>query len=96
MGMDSLMTVAFKERLEADLDRKLSVESIFNYPTVDSLADYIATEVLDLESQEKPAADSGQVNDDPQQSLNKIKQLSDAELENLIDKNLQLSDQNRA
>ncbi len=49
MGMDSIMTVQLRNRLEADLGSSLPPTVAFEYPTVQALAGYLATEVLGFE-----------------------------------------------
>jgi myxalamid-type polyketide synthase MxaE and MxaD len=46
MGMDSLMAVDLKARLEAAVGHRLPSTLTFNYPTVTALAGYLADEVL--------------------------------------------------
>lgn len=46
MGMDSLMAVDLKARLEAATGQRLPSTLTFNYPTVTALAGYLADEVL--------------------------------------------------
>ncbi|HEY7509712.1 MAG TPA: beta-ketoacyl reductase, partial [Vicinamibacteria bacterium] len=55
LGLDSLMSVELKTRLEASLDRALPSTLTFNYPSVAALTDYLAREVLAL-AVEAPAA----------------------------------------
>lgn len=42
LGMDSLMTLEFRNRLEADLGLTLSATFVWNYPTVRDLVPYLA------------------------------------------------------
>jgi myxalamid-type polyketide synthase MxaE and MxaD len=46
MGMDSLMSVELKGRIEAAVDRNLPSTLTFNYPNVNALATYLLDEVL--------------------------------------------------
>jgi acyl carrier protein len=58
MGLDSLMSVELKSRLETIVEKSLPSTLIFNYPTIDDLAEYLSTTVLDpvpVESSEKVA-----------------------------------------
>ncbi|MCB9450592.1 MAG: SDR family NAD(P)-dependent oxidoreductase [Anaerolineaceae bacterium] len=41
MGMDSLMSVELKSRLETDVEQSLPSTLTFNYPTVEELAEYL-------------------------------------------------------
>jgi acyl carrier protein len=55
MGLDSLMSLEFRNRLEAETGLKLSATLAFNYPTVAILAEHLASR-LELELD---AADTG-------------------------------------
>jgi acyl transferase domain-containing protein/acyl carrier protein len=42
MGMDSLMTVELQNRLESEIGQKIATSVFFEYPTINTLADYLA------------------------------------------------------
>jgi acyl carrier protein len=42
MGMDSLMAIELRKRLQASLGRTLPATLVFNYPTVESLSRHLA------------------------------------------------------
>jgi acyl carrier protein len=46
MGMDSLMSIDLKGRLEASVGRSLPSTLTFNYPNVEALAEYLISEIL--------------------------------------------------
>lgn len=46
LGIDSLMAVELKSRLESGLGCQLRQTLIFDYPTLEALVDYLATEIL--------------------------------------------------
>jgi acyl transferase domain-containing protein/aryl carrier-like protein len=50
LGMDSIMAVELKGRIEAGLGRTLPMVMTFNYPTIEALTGYLAEEVLFLEA----------------------------------------------
>ena len=54
MGLESLMTLAFRNRLEASLGIKLSATLVWNHPTIRALATYLAKR-LELPLEETPA-----------------------------------------
>jgi acyl transferase domain-containing protein/NAD(P)-dependent dehydrogenase (short-subunit alcohol dehydrogenase family)/SAM-dependent methyltransferase/acyl carrier protein len=54
MGMDSLMALELKGRLERSLGLQLPSTLTFNYPNVRALADYILSEVLKFGSESTP------------------------------------------
>ncbi|MBD2385060.1 type I polyketide synthase [Cylindrospermum sp. FACHB-282] len=90
LGMDSLLAVAFKNKLENSLGSPLPTVLIFERPNVISLTEYIITEVFNWSSSEDDFQ-SAQV----QQELRfetelsqTIEQLSEQTLEDLINKKL--------
>ncbi len=61
MGMDSLMAVELKGRLERSLGVPLPSTLTFNYPTIKALVDYLLSDVLGFDSapaQEKTRSDA--------------------------------------
>ena len=61
MGMDSLMSVELKTRLERQVGRSLPSTLTFNYPTIDDLAGYLEQQVLALPPTEPSAEPSASV-----------------------------------
>lgn len=55
MGMDSLMSVELKTRLERQVGRSLPSTLTFNYPTIHDLAGYLEEQVLAMLPGEPPA-----------------------------------------
>jgi phthiocerol/phenolphthiocerol synthesis type-I polyketide synthase B len=75
MGLNSLMAMELRNRLEAALERPLSATLAWNYPTIDALVDYLAHDGRDVsmnaaEPSEAPA-------DDPSETAIDISHLSD-------------------
>ncbi|VFN01602.1 MAG: polyketide synthase 12/epothilone polyketide synthase D, partial [Candidatus Kentron sp. G] len=58
LGMDSLMVVESRNRLQASLGRSLSSTLLFKYPTLDSLVDYLLREVSTQGSPKELSTDS--------------------------------------
>ncbi|NET75041.1 acyl carrier protein [Okeania sp. SIO1F9] len=83
MGMDSLMAVELKNRLEDSLNCSLPTTLIFNFSNVISLADHIASSILgwELENIERSEFSKAE--------SNKIQELS--EVEELSEESIQLS-----
>jgi acyl transferase domain-containing protein/acyl carrier protein len=88
MGMDSLMTLEFKNRLQSSLGISLASTLTFEYPTIEALADYLMTEVLFLEATAKSDAEFQKDGEERDSLLAEIKQLSEDELVALIDEEL--------
>jgi acyl transferase domain-containing protein/acyl carrier protein len=55
LGMDSLMSVELKKRLDAEIGRKLPESIAFDYPNIEALSHFLAADVLELESLEETA-----------------------------------------
>ena len=54
MGMDSIMTLQLRNRLEASLGQTLPPTMAFEYPSIEALTRYLATEVLSIELPARP------------------------------------------
>jgi acyl carrier protein len=52
-GMDSLMAITLKNRLEMDLGHSLVPTLVFDYPMITSIVQYIMTDVLSIEKDEE-------------------------------------------
>jgi len=89
MGMDSLMAVQLKNRLEASLGHSLPSTLTFNYPTIETLAGYLTREAIALEPPEK--SDAVFQKDDAELGMagTKLEQLSEEEMEALLIQKLQ-------
>ena len=82
LGIDSLMAVELKNRLQASVGHPLRSTLVFDYPTLESLVDYLSQEL----------AFSDEVGTQPESghdaSLAELEQLSEAEAEALLLKEL--------
>ncbi|CQD10511.1 phenolpthiocerol synthesis type-I polyketide synthase PpsA [Mycobacterium lentiflavum] len=58
LGMDSLMSAMLRRALSDDLGEPLPVSVVFDYPTVYSLTDYLATVLPELETEAETVADA--------------------------------------
>jgi acyl transferase domain-containing protein/acyl carrier protein len=58
LGMDSLMSAMLRRSLSDDLGETLPVSVVFDYPTVYSLTDYLATMLPELETDTEAVADA--------------------------------------
>lgn len=86
LGMDSLMAVDLKNRLEASLGQSLSSTLVFNYPNIEVLANHLATQILSLEpsTQQELQKDTEELSQDSAD----LEQLPEDELASLLDAEL--------
>jgi phthiocerol/phenolphthiocerol synthesis type-I polyketide synthase D len=80
MGMDSLMALDMKKRLQDELAADVPVTAVFNYPTIDALVGYLITDVLAFEADDQVVPVRAASND-PSDALAGIRDLSDEEAE---------------
>ena len=84
LGLDSLMVLALKNRLQASLGRPLPATIAFNYPTPRRLASYLIQEALGIEG-----PDAAPPPEEPQDALDamlaELEGLSEEEAEALLD-----------
>ena len=60
LGLDSILALELKARLEASLGRPLRATLLFAYPTLEALAGYLLSEVLQLDAPCSMAAAAGE------------------------------------
>ncbi|MBD2519331.1 KR domain-containing protein [Nostoc sp. FACHB-973] len=88
LGMDSLMALELKNRLQVSLGQTVSSTLAFNYPNIEALANYLTTEVLSVQllTQSLPGLqkDTGESS----QAAAELEQLSEDELASLLDEEL--------
>lgn len=93
MGMDSLLAVELKTRLERSLGLSLSSTLAFNYPNIASLAAYLGKEVLCLNTSDATSSESASRFVSSKRLLQiaaQIEPLSDEEVEALLHEKLSL------
>ncbi len=83
MGLDSLMAIELRNRLSKALgvERPLSATLVFDYPTMDALADYLEHDVLNLAEPHEPATASP---DRTSARAEELDRLGDDEVEALL------------
>jgi malonyl CoA-acyl carrier protein transacylase len=84
MGMDSLLAVELKRRLETSLGNSVSATLAFNYPNIESLAKYLLKDVLNLSVMETSNSDFRENNSELALVATKVEHLSDEEAEALL------------
>jgi acyl carrier protein len=83
LGLDSLMAIELRNALNKAVGRSLPATLLFNYPTIEGLATYLAQEVFHLSEDAAPAR-SRSPDDAPDQLLTDIQHLSADEVEALL------------
>lgn len=84
LGMDSLMAVELKNRLESTLSCSLPATLVFDYPTIEALVDYLLKEAIAAFADES-AVESQKTNHEEQVVAESyIDDLSDSEAEALL------------
>ena len=83
MGMDSLMALELKSRLEKSLAADIRVTAVFNYPTIETLSGYLLKEVITPAVVAAGAA-APDVHVPEASALSRIKALSDDEVDRLL------------
>ncbi len=82
MGMDSLLAVELKNRLENSLGTSISSTVAFNHPNIESLAEYVLSDVLDLARAGK--TELALQDDSDELGIAQVEHLSEAEVEALL------------
>jgi myxalamid-type polyketide synthase MxaE and MxaD len=101
MGMDSLIAVELKSRLETSVQRPLQPTLTFDYPTIEALTTFLAREVLALDEVEPqpPSADGElqgsrpEVEPDEAEEYAELEELSREDVKALLDQELAAIDQ---
>ncbi len=85
MGIDSLMGLEIKKIIDNALGKNLPATLVFNYPTIDALANYILSDVLnlsDITTEENEIGQDEQFDEDT--GIKGIEDLSEEEAEALL------------
>jgi acyl carrier protein len=89
LGIDSLMALQLKNRLEPSLGCTLSQTLLFDYPTIEALTDYLVQEVIPLDFSWKSEVEQQPENKAPELCPANLEQLSESEVEALLLKELE-------
>jgi acyl carrier protein len=85
LGLDSLMAVDLRNRLGDTLGRTLPATLIFDYPTVEALADYLARDVFGLGAPEPGTSRTPNALTGTSAVLDEIENLEDDEIDRLLE-----------
>jgi phthiocerol/phenolphthiocerol synthesis type-I polyketide synthase C len=88
MGLDSLMAVELKNRLEAELGCSLRSTLLFDYPTLEALVDYLMKEVLSEEVSPESIEESQETQEEEGKDLTDLDELSEDEIGALLDEKI--------
>ncbi len=88
LGLDSLMAVQLRNTLGKTLKRDLPATLLFDYPTIDSLTDFLAYEVLSLKSPEESQPELREDRIKPVNVLDDLEGLSQEEMAVLLAKKI--------
>jgi len=83
-GMDSLMAVEFKNIMESSLKHPLPATLIFNYPTLESLTQFLADQVLGVEFSRQEVKAKRENMDTEKSMIEEVELLSDQEAEEAL------------
>ena len=89
LGLDSLMAVELKNHLESTLACSLRSTLVFDYPTVEALVDYLATEVLSVEFSSASGIESQKNSEAIEPAWAELEELSESGAEALLLKELE-------
>jgi acyl carrier protein len=81
-GMDSLMALEFKNRLQTAFDLALPSTLLFNYPTIEAVVEYVQQNVFGERQAEAPLPAGP--DDDLEALLDNLEQLSDESVDRLF------------
>jgi acyl carrier protein len=96
LGMDSLMAVELKNRLQTSLHHALPTTLAFDYPSVEALGEYLAKEVLPWEFFSGSAHESPPEADDRARFAAALESLAPDEIADLLAQELAEIDKDKA
>jgi acyl transferase domain-containing protein/acyl carrier protein len=95
MGMDSLMAVDLKNRLQKTFNCVLPSTLTFEYPTIEALTNYLAHEILGWQETTTPDADDSEIKDEEEEKvLSQLEEISEDTAEILLAEKLAMLEAN--
>ena len=89
MGMDSLMALELKNRLQNNLGIPLAATLAIEYSTIQTLSKYLAEEVMGWRLPEKNDMDLPKIEKEQGNALSEVKQIAEDDVESLIAKEVE-------
>ncbi|MDF5733208.1 MAG: type I polyketide synthase, partial [Rhizonema sp. PD38] len=83
LGVDSLMAIELKNRLESSLECSLRTTLLFDYPTLEALIEYLSRKVLVLESTTAATVEVTQ-DDEVEALLSELEQMSEFDIQDKL------------
>ncbi|MEV0331084.1 SDR family NAD(P)-dependent oxidoreductase, partial [Micromonospora echinospora] len=84
LGLDSLMALEFKNRVQAAFGHEMPTTLLFNYPTVDAVVGYLDTVLFGQRQPEPEGPPPTEPVDDLEALLDNLEQMSDDEIDRLF------------
>ncbi len=84
LGLDSLLAVELRNTLATALGKPLPATLLFDYPSIDSLTDYLLVEVLGFGDARAPSTSQAVQPPAPRELVGSIEAMSDDEVDRLI------------
>jgi acyl transferase domain-containing protein len=84
MGMDSLMALEFKNRVQTAFDHAMPSTLLFNYPTIEAVVEYLQQTVFGEQQAAAPLPPQPVTTDHLESLLDNLEQLSDEEIDRLF------------
>jgi len=93
MGLDSLMAIELKNSIDSGIGKNLPATMVFNYPTIEALAEHLFKDVLKLNGVEENQETIDKEAVQKEESLSEIEEMSDEEAEAMLLKSLEDADE---